>query len=69
MHYLLEAYKHLKPIALSGESTRLIAELGLVEDDGLLGGDSFKPLFASFVAALKQHRIWAREARAMSVPA
>ncbi|MCY1265850.1 Catalase HPII [compost metagenome] len=69
VHYLLEAYKHLKPIALSGESTRLIAELGLVEDDGLLGGDSFKPLFASFVAALKQHRIWAREARAQSVPA
>lgn len=69
VHYLLEAYKHLKPIALSGEAERLVRELGLMEDEGLLVGKSFKALFADFVAALQQHRIWAREGHAAMVPA
>lgn len=68
-HYLLEAYKHLKPIALSGESARLASLLGLDEDEGLLLGNDFDPLFARFEAALKRHRIWEREARAQHIPA
>lgn len=68
-HYLLEAYKHLKPIALSGDAAQLATMLGLEEDEGMLGGDSFDPLYMRFETALKQHRIWAREARAKSIPA
>jgi catalase len=68
-HYLLEAYKHLKPVALSGDAAQLAAMLGLEEDDGMLCGDSFDPLYMRFETALKQHRIWAREMRAKSIPA
>ncbi|MGG2399928.1 catalase HPII [Pseudomonas sp. SH1-B] len=69
MHYLLEAYKHLKPIALSGDAAQLVAMLGLDEDEGLVCGDSFDPLYMRFENALKQHRIWAREMRAKRIPA
>lgn len=68
-HYLLEAYKHLKPIAFSGEAAHLASMLGFGEDEGLLTGDDFDPLLARFEAALRQHRIWAREARAKRIPA
>ncbi|MGE8360308.1 catalase HPII [Pseudomonas sp.] len=68
-HYLLEAYKHLKPIALAGDAASLASTLGLQEDDGLLAGDAIDPLFMRLEAALKQHRIWAREARAAQIPA
>ncbi|WP_276486584.1 catalase HPII [Ectopseudomonas mendocina] len=68
-HYLLEAYKHLKPIALSGDAAQLATMLGLEEDDGMLGGDRFDPLYKRFEDALKQHRIWAREPRTKSIPA
>ena len=68
-HYLLEAYKHLKPLAFSGESAGLASALGLKEDAGLVVGDRFDPLFASFEAALRQHRIWAREKLAEQIPA
>ena len=70
-HYLLEAYKHLKPIAVLGDARQLLSELNLPEDVGLVsGGDGdAKAVFGQFAQALAQHRIWAREAAAKQVPA
>ncbi len=68
-HYLLEAYKHLKPVVVIGEARPLLASLNLVPDAGLLEGADVDAVFAGFVTALGQHRIWAREAAAKAVPA
>jgi catalase len=68
-HYLLEAYKHLKPLALLGEASSLAQQLGLQEDPGLLLGAGYADVAGGLRDALLQHRIWAREARAASIPA
>ncbi|MBC8648740.1 catalase HPII [Pseudomonas sp. MTM4] len=68
-HYLLEAYKHLKPVVVIGAARPLLASLNLVPDAGLLEGDDVDAVFGAFVQALGQHRVWAREAAAKAVPA
>ena len=68
LHYLLEAYKHLKAIALHGEAKELLDVLHLQADEGLLALKDAKGLKA-FFAAIAQHRVWAREARAKAIPA
>ncbi len=68
LHYLLEAYKHLKAIALHGEAKQLLEVLHLQADEGLIAGDDAKVLKA-FVAAMAKHRVWDREERAKAVPA
>ena len=68
LHYLLEAYKHLKAIALHGEAKQLLEVLHLQADEGLIVGDDAKVLKA-FVAAMAKHRVWDREERAKAVPA
>ncbi len=67
-HYLLEAYKHLKPMGLAADGKALLSTLGLQEDKGLLLGDDQKAVDA-FVAVLKEHRVWDREAAAEAIPA
>ena len=62
-HYLLEAYKHLKPIVVLGAARPLLASLNLTADSGLLEGDDVDAVFGNFAQALGQHRVWAREAR------
>ena len=68
LHYLLEAYKHLKAIALHGEARQLLDVLHLQADEGLLAIKDGKDLKA-FFAAIGQHRVWAREPKAKAVPA
>lgn len=68
LHYLLEAYKHLKAIALHGEAKPLLDVLHLQTDEGLIVGDDAK-VFKAFVAAMARHRVWDREERAKAVPA
>lgn len=68
LHYLLEAYKHLKAIALAGEAKQLLQVLKLEADAGLIVGGDAKALKA-FIAAIAQHRVWEREPRAKAVPA
>ncbi|MEA9995539.1 catalase HPII [Pseudomonas sp. 10B1] len=68
LHFLLEAYKHLKAIALSGEASQLLDVLHLDADDGLLVSKNGK-LFKAFFAAIAQHRVWAREPKAKAIPA
>lgn len=69
LHYLLEAYKHLKPIAFCGEAMELAKRLQLDADEGLLLGDTIVNVTADFIAAIGKHRIWEREQRAQAVPA
>ncbi|MBK3869911.1 catalase HPII [Pseudomonas stutzeri] len=68
-HYVLEAYKHLKPIVVLGAARPLLASLALQADAGLLEGDDVDGVFGNFAQALGQHRVWAREAAAEAVPA
>lgn len=68
LHYVLEAYKHLKAIGLHGEARQLLVELKLEVDAGLIE-DADASGFSRFFAAIAQHRVWAREPRAKAVPA
>ncbi|WP_137973207.1 catalase HPII [Pseudomonas sp. F(2018)] len=69
LHYLLEAYKHLKAIALCGEAADLRAQLHLEADEGLLNAAKAEDLCADLVKAMAQHRVWAREPKAKAIPA
>ncbi|MFJ3486711.1 catalase HPII [Pseudomonas sp. NPDC090202] len=68
LHYVLEAYKHLKAIAYAGDAKSLIDTLHLEGDAGLLAV-SDKPSFKVFFEAIRQHRVWAREPKAKAIPA
>ena len=68
LHYVLEAYKHLKAIAYAGDAQKLIDLLRLEADAGLLAvSDSAS--FKAFFDAIQQHRVWAREPKAKAIPA
>ena len=64
----MEAYKHLKAIALQGEAKQLLDVLKLQADAGLVVGAGAS-LTKGFFAAIGQHRVWDREAKAKAVPA
>ncbi|KHN67769.1 catalase HPII [Acinetobacter calcoaceticus] len=68
-HYVLEAYKHLKPIVFLGNKSDLLEPLGLVADEGTLIEDDFKHVSEKLKNLLKAHRIWSREQIAQHVPA
>ena len=72
-YFLLEAYKHLKVIGLSGDARRFKAQFsvgddeaeeGLVEDAKAEGA-----LMSDFLTAMAAHRVWSRSQKALSVPA
>lgn len=69
LHYVLEAYKHLKAIALQGEAKQMLDVLKLEADAGLLEGKDVGALTKPFFAAIGQHRVWAREPKAKAIPA
>ena len=69
LHFLYEAYKHLKTIVLTGEAAELLNTLPIKEDAGLISGDSIPALESKLLMALKAHRTWEREAVAESIPA
>lgn len=69
-YHICQAYKHLKAIALLGEAEKLCAAAGLPQDDadaGLVTGEAEAAL-PDFIAAMRQHRVWDREARTKSLP-
>ena len=68
-HYILEAYKHLKPIVFLGTKKNLLEVLQLVQDDGTLTSDHFEQLQDQFKDLIRHHRIWAREKVAEAIPA
>lgn len=69
LHYLLEAYKHLKAIALCGKAADLADKLSLPADEGLLKGADAGAVTKAFFAAIANHRVWAREEKAKAIPA
>lgn len=68
-HYILEAYKHLKPIVFLGTKKNLLEVLQLVQDDGTLTSDHFEQLQDQFKDLIRHHRIWVREKAAEAIPA
>ncbi|RYY78971.1 MAG: catalase HPII [Moraxellaceae bacterium] len=69
LHYLLETYKHLKPLVLLGEYAKLLQQLHLKPDEGTLTGNDFAKLQDQLKQGLLKHRVWAREPLAKMVPA
>ncbi|MDR0279353.1 MAG: catalase HPII [Paucimonas sp.] len=68
VHYILEAFKHLKPVAGDKEAKVWFDELKLKADEGLLAGSDGKT-YKAFVEAIGKHRVWAREASVKAIPA
>lgn len=68
-HYVLETFKHLKPIVLLGDKEALIKELNLIQDAALLISQSFKDVSDQFKTAIQNHRYWDREDKVASIPA
>lgn len=68
-HYLLEAYKHLKPIVFLGSRTAFFEQLGLYEDEGTFTQADFMQVTEPLKQLLRQHRVWSREPVAALVPA
>jgi catalase len=69
IHFIYEAYKHLKTIVLTGEATELLNSHPIKEDAGLITGNAFSAIEDKFISSLKAHRTWNRESFAESVPA
>lgn len=70
-HYLLEAYRHLKVIGLSGDAKKLMSlwresavEEGIIQDETICAD-----MLDSFFESLAAHRIWSRSVKATSIPA
>ncbi|WP_426456139.1 catalase HPII [Acinetobacter sp. KB005] len=68
-HYVLEAYKHLKPVVFLGNKSDLLEPLNLVADEGTLIEGEFKHISEKLKNLLKAHRVWSREKIAQHVPA
>lgn len=71
VHYLLQAFKHLKAIALQGQAKTLYDSACLPSegDEGVLCSDDIEKLVQQLLAAMKKHRVWARENIASGIPA
>jgi len=72
-HYVLEAFKHLKVMGLSGDARRFKSLLGLedgVEEEGVIEAEKTEGvLLETFLKDMLKHRIWSRSAKAEGVPA
>lgn len=68
VHFILEAYKHLKPVAGDKDAKAWFDSLNLKADSGLLAGSDAKTIKA-FIDAIGKHRVWEREAAAKAIPA
>jgi catalase len=72
IYYLLEAYKHLKPIALSGDARQFKAHLKVAEqgEDGIVEGDNVDDAFMTkLFDLLAAHRVWSRSSKIDRIPA
>lgn len=72
-YFLLEAYKHLKVVGLSGDARRFKAQFGLGDADveeGIIEDSKAEDAFMTeFLSAMASHRVWSRSQKALSVPA
>ena len=71
-YYLLEAYKHLKPIALAGDARafKAVLKVDAQGEEGLTEGDSVTQVWLDdFLLQLAGHRVWARASKISKIPA
>lgn len=68
-HYLMQAFKHLKAIALQEDGKQVFDAANLMEDKGVLLANDPQQLVADLLEAMKQHRVWDREPNVASIPA
>ncbi|RZK37433.1 MAG: catalase HPII [Pedobacter sp.] len=68
-HYILEAYKHLKPIVFLGDKKALVEDLRLVMDKGTVVTEDFNSVSTEFKDLIRAHRVWEREVVAEAIPA
>jgi catalase len=72
VYYLLEAYKHLKPIALAGEARQFKALLKVAAqgEEGIVEGDNVDDAFTTkLFELLAAHRVWSRSNKIDRIPA
>jgi len=71
-YYLLEAYKHLKVIALAGDARQFKQTLK-VDDQGEAGiveaDDASGTFVDDFLTQLAAHRVWSRGSKISAIPA
>ncbi|MDB5957199.1 catalase [Ramlibacter sp.] len=69
VHFVLEAYKHCKPMCLIGESVEILRKVGVVGEDtppaaGVVIGTNEPTarlqMAQDFIAAIQKHRHWSR---------
>lgn len=71
-YYLLEAYKHLKPILLAGDARGFKATLGVSDsgEEGLVEDSQVtEEAMDALLELMAAHRVWSREPKVASVPA
>jgi catalase len=71
-HFVLEAFRHLKAIAVTGAGKDVLSASHLPEKgEGVFIGDDGKveAVLKPFIEAVGQHRVWGRRQMAESVPA
>jgi catalase len=61
-HFVAEAFKHAKAVAATGEGAELLAAAGVPSggDQGVVTGASVSAVAKAFLAAVAEHRAWAR---------
>ncbi len=71
-YYLLEAYKHLKPIVLLGDAQQFAADLqvdALGEEGVVVADDASDSVTDTLISLLAAHRVWSRIAKIDAIPA
>lgn len=71
-YYLLEAYKHLKPILLAGDARQFKGLLNVDSqgEEGLVEGDAIaKSTVEDLLSLIAAHRVWSRAGKTAAIPA
>lgn len=71
-YYLLEAYKHLKPILLAGDARQFKGLLNVDSqgEEGIVEGDTIaKSTVEDLLRLVAAHRVWSRAGKTAAIPA
>ncbi|HEY4469264.1 MAG TPA: catalase HPII [Klebsiella sp.] len=71
-YYLLEAYKHLKPILLAGDARQCKAPLQVASqgEEGIVETDAIdSQSMDALITLMAAHRVWSRSAKIAAIPA
>lgn len=71
-YYLLEAYKHLKPILLAGDARQFKGLLNVDSqgEEGIVEGDTIaKSTVEDLLGLVAAHRVWSRAGKTAAIPA